>query len=171
MVPEAIYTAAVLARYWAKVDKSGECWTWTAATTSFGYGVFHPVKGRTIGAHRYSLSLKLGRELTPGAFACHTCDNPGCVNPSHLYEGTPQSNVADAVSRGRNKRGDMGDGVKLSDMEVIAIRERAAKGEMNRALAAEYGVQESLISMVTRGQRWAHVGGPISTKYNKRKAA
>lgn len=159
-------------RFWAKVKVGGddECWPWTAGSTSYGYGVFHPSKSETVGAHRFSLSLKLGRELGPGLYACHTCDNPVCVNPAHLYEGTHQQNVDDCVSRGRHKRGAMGRGTKLTDESVISIRTRAANGERNRELAVEYGVNESLISMITRGARWAHLGGPISKKYTTRKA-
>lgn len=163
----------VAARFWAKVKvgRPGDCWLWTAGTTSQGYGVFHPRKGETVGAHRVSLSVKLGRPLGPNMYACHTCDNPACVNPAHLYEGTHQQNVDDSVRRGRHKRGAMGRDVKLSDESVLAIRKRAASGERNRVLAAEYGVTESLISMIARGSRWAHLGGPISKKYNSRKVA
>lgn len=161
-----------LERFWAKVDRGGpdECWEWQAGTTSFGYGAFHPIKGTTVGAHRYSLEIHLGRRLKPGSFCCHTCDNPKCVNPSHLYEGNSATNVADAVSRRRHKHGTMGP-TKLDESDILAIRHRAHNGEKNVALADEYGVNDSLISMITRGTRWVHVGGPISGKYKTRKAS
>jgi len=50
-------------------------------------------------AHRLSLELALGRPLAPGMLACHTCDNPGCIRPSHLYEGSPRANHQDALRR------------------------------------------------------------------------
>ena len=168
MVPE------IEARFWAKVDRRGpnECWEWTAKSRSdFGYGVFHPRKPETVGAHRFSLALKLGRSIAPGMFACHTCDNPPCVNPNHLYEGTSRDNVEDAVARQRQKRGTMDPNAKLTESDVLAIRIMVAAGEKSRTAAALYGVQESLISGIVRGTRWQHVGGPITKHYTKRKAA
>jgi len=102
-------------------------------------------------------------------FACHTCDNPECVNPSHLYEGTPQNNVDDAVLRDRHKRGERG-AVKLSETDVLNIRIAVASGAKNRDMAGDYGVTESLISGIVRGDRWTSVGGPI-TKHYKKEAA
>lgn len=90
-------------RFWAKVDVRGpdECWQWLAYTDEDGYGQFtvdhYPVK-----AHRFSLSLKLGRAIEVGYFSCHTCDRPGCVNPTHLYEGTAEDNAHDREARGRS---------------------------------------------------------------------
>lgn len=162
------------ARFWSKVDRRGEneCWEWTAKSkNNFGYGVFHPRKPETVGAHRFSLALKLGRPITPGPFACHTCDNPPCVNPKHLYEGTSQDNVDDAVARQRHKHGTMDPKAKLSESDVLAIRIMVAGGEKSRTAAAIYGVQESLISGIVRGTRWQHVGGPLTKHYTKRKAA
>ena len=160
-------------RFWANVDRrsENECWEWAAKSkTPAGYGVFHPRKPETVGAHRFSLALHLGRPITTGMFACHTCDNPPCVNPHHLYEGTSQNNVDDAVSRQRHKRGEMDPNAKLSEDDVLAIRFMVADGAKSRSAAAIYGVQESLISGIVRGNRWQHVGGPI-TKHYKRKAA
>ena len=163
----------VVARFWSKADRSAGdvgCWPWAAATTPAGYGVFHPRKGETVGANRHALSLKLGRPIQPGHFACHTCDNPSCVNPSHLYEGTPNDNVQDAVTRDRHKRGTRDRRAKLTDADIVSIRTQASIGTKNRNLAEAFGVAESLISGITRGTRWKHVGGPITHKY-KTKAA
>lgn len=102
-------------------------------------------------------------------FACHSCDNPPCVNPRHLYEGTNQDNVNDAVSRNRHKTGEKDPAAKLSDFDVLMIRELSASGTKNRSLAECYGVAESLVSGVVRGTRWAHIGGPRTHKYNMQK--
>lgn len=178
----SIHDPLIAARFWSKVDKSGPapesnptlgaCWVWTAATQSgkWDYGVFHPVHGQTVRAHRYSLEQYLSRPLSPGSFACHHCDTPRCVRPDHLYEGESRSNVEDAVKRGRHKRGAMDPKAKLTDDQVIEIRERANRGEKNRGIAAEFGIQESLVSMIAAGKRWAHVGGPISSKYKKKES-
>ena len=157
-------------RFWAKVDRRSneECWEWKAGRNTFGYGAFHPTKRKTVGAHRWSLAKHLGRDLAPGAFACHTCDNPSCVNPGHLYEGTSQDNVDDAVSRGRHKHGDRG-ATKLSAADVIAIREAVAQGMTSRQAAAKWGLSEAMLSGIVRGNRWASAPGPLTYHYKKKK--
>jgi hypothetical protein len=93
-------------RFWARVDKSAGpdgCWLWTGSCQNKGHGVFSICDGerRSTTANRYSLELALGRPVARGMFACHHCDNPPCVNPRHLYEGTPRENALDMVVRGR----------------------------------------------------------------------
>ena len=155
-------------RFWAKVDRRGpeDCWRWTAGRTDHGYGVFHPSKSQTVGAHRYSLQIKLGRSIQTGHFACHTCDNPACVNPAHLYEGTSQDNVNDAVSRRRHKHGERG-AIKLTEADVVTIREAVTAGRTSRSVAQEYGLSEALLSGIVRGNRWAHAPGPRTHHYKK----
>lgn len=88
-------------RFWARVDRSGECWEWTAGRTNRGYGVLTaPRHGRRILAHRYSAALHFGmfdRRLV----VCHHCDNPPCVRPEHLFLGTRLDNAMDMISKGR----------------------------------------------------------------------
>lgn len=94
--------------YWAPLDRSTECWTWsgprsTRKGSGKDYGVFRVKRdGRWIvlKAHRLVLALTLGYEPD---MACHHCDNPPCIRPSHLYAGTAKSNSDDAIERGRRK--------------------------------------------------------------------
>jgi len=90
-------------RFWRMVDKRGpdECWPWLGSIgTKMGYGLLN-VEGRSISAHRFSFLLYYG-EIPGGAHILHTCDNPPCVNPTHLRSGTNADNVADKVSRKRH---------------------------------------------------------------------
>jgi len=86
-------------RFWAKVQKSDGCWLWTASTDGKGYGKML-VDGGLQQAHRISWQLHTG--ISPGALdVCHTCDNPPCVRPDHLFAGTALDNIMDMLSKGR----------------------------------------------------------------------
>lgn len=134
-------------RFWAKVEKLGDddCWNWIGSARTRGYGVISKNGKQTSATH---VSLEIHGTIVPnGLWVLHKCDNPRCVNPSHLYVGTPRQNSRDAVLRDRFRR-------KLTPKQASEIK-RSDKDAV--VLAKEYGVSESLIYAIRNGRKWAHV--------------
>lgn len=127
------------ARFWSKVEVRGddECWEWQAHRDRDGYGKFKLLGGMVL-AHRVAWLLT---HDDPGEkHVLHTCDNPPCVNPRHLYLGTHTDNMRDAG--------------KLTYENVEDIRARLARGETYRVIAADYGVVVATISHIATGRNW-----------------
>jgi len=91
-----------------RLDKSGECWVWTSGADRNGYGQCHAARvAKDLGgtrAHQLAYVAAYG-SVPEGRIVCHTCDNPSCCNPKHLYAGTHKDNVRDCVERGRHTNG------------------------------------------------------------------
>ncbi len=121
-------------RFWKKVDKSPNekgCWNWTGkphrkADGKDWYGRF-TVNRKCENAHRWSYRFTHG-EIPDGLFVLHTCDNPLCVNPSHLYLGTDADNTRDKIERDRFR--DKFDRPQLSPEQIELIRNEYALGEL-----------------------------------------
>ena len=147
-------------RFWAKVDKTSNpngCWEWTAARVSSGrYGGFKWSHTRMVNAHRASMMLA-GHEIDSSDFICHKCDNTICVNPDHLYVGTPLTNAQDKSARGRTIRGVDAFTAVLTPAKVVEIRALVAGGAVQREVAELYGVTQGHISDVVHRHVWAWV--------------
>ena len=139
-------------RFFDKVLIGDDCWEWQAGKSANGYGAFR-LHGKTVGAHQASFWHFYG-EPAEGEFVCHSCDNPICVNPTHLRGDSPKSNTADAVARGRLPRGSAHGNARLTEGQVKEIRSRSA--EPQEDLAMEYGVSRQQINRIINGKRWAH---------------
>lgn len=148
-------------RFWSKVDRRGpgECWLWLAYRKPNGYGQFTVVKGTFMTASRVAMALTIGRPLLQGELACHTCDNPPCVNPSHLFPGSGSVNAFDSVEKGRANRakGIAHPSAKLTEEQVREIRTHSDRFGLAEELGRSYGVAGNTIRSIRNGSNWGHV--------------
>jgi hypothetical protein len=158
----------------AQVDRSPEgCHRWIGVLNPNGYGLFRVFTvGKNTGAHRVSWALANGRMPKKGFVIMHSCDNPICVNPKHLSEGTFSQNTKDAWTRGRVKSpmllphvrkkisGEQNVWSVLKESEVLVIIQELAKGSRAAPLARRFGVSTSTISAIKSGDKWAYLPRP-----------
>ena len=143
-------------RFWSKVKhRLGGCWEWTAGNRR-GYGQFW-LKGRMRSAHRVSYEMEHG-SILDGLYVCHTCDNPSCVRPSHLFIGTQKDNIMDAHSKGRLRNGtsigSMHGRSKLVEEQVSIILK---DNRSHKKIAKDYKVSRSTVSLIKKRKIWKHV--------------
>ena len=165
-------------RFWGRVDiidDDDSCWERNGSPTPDNYRLFSwkggPFATSAPGAHRVAFYLVNGfvAENT-----CHTCDNPPCVRPSHLFAGTHAENMADRQAKGRtvgftNQAGEANHHAKLTNASVLEIRRALAAGvSTEQALADEFGVSRPTITLIRQGRIWSHVGGPTSAGGSRR---
>lgn len=150
-------TTKQLANYHKKiVVASSGCHEWTGVMNNNGYGQFN-VSGRKTLAHRIAWELSNG-PIPEGMCVLHTCDNPACCNPAHLWIGTQIDNIRDMESKGRARRSGSNHGrSKLTEDDVRKIRELHEKGWRHKSIAVMFGVIQQNISMIVNRKRWKHI--------------
>lgn len=157
------------------------CWLWLGAKSSGKYGTMSHA-GKNQRAHRLAWAAFRG-SIPHGSCVCHHCDNPGCINPDHLFLGTFADNNADRrkkhrdawfnapeeraaclqkarnIVRDRNlyARGENQGHARLTTTKVRAIREMSKLGRTQREIAAIFGVAQTTVQAVLSGRSWAHV--------------
>lgn len=150
------------------VSDSG-CWVWLGSKNSAGYGRMK-IRGVHYFAHRVSYMIHKG--IIPDGFViCHSCDNPSCVNPSHLWAGTNGENQRDCTKKGRRAtgarhrsalypesipRGEQTGRATLTENQVREIR-RLAGTMSQQAIADMFGTPQTNVSRIIRGVAWRHV--------------
>jgi hypothetical protein len=135
-------------------EPNSGCWLWTGAMNRDGYG--HARRdSKTQLAHRVSYQMHRG-PIPEGMCVCHTCDEPSCVNPDHLWLGTHLDNVRDMNAKGRHHdaSGEANGRAKLTIEKVREIRAKLANGQARKNIVTEYGISRSSVSLIHLGKIW-----------------
>jgi hypothetical protein len=149
------------ARFWHKVciGTDDQCWEWAGGRTLKGYGTFWLAR-RNIQASHIALVID-GRSRPNGLHALHSCDNPPCVNPSHLRWDTASSNHKEKWLRGRGvqnaPRGEKHRSAKISEDDVKSIRNHPRKRGMLKEISSKYGIAIPTVKAIRCRTTWRHV--------------
>lgn len=134
-------------RFNRQLEQTNTCWNWLGAKNQKGYGEFRDSNGILKRTNRYAWELVHGIQIPKGLNVLHTCDNPSCCRPSHLFLGTQQDNMIDCASKGRIKR-------KLTEEQVLFIRNY--KGSI-KELVLKFNVSKTTIGEIINGKTWKHL--------------
>lgn len=148
-------------RLWHQVDKSGDCWEWHGACDQHGYGHINIGKNKKKKTHRLSWEFANG-PIPDGLCVLHTCDNPKCVKPEHLWLGTYKDNMQDCIAKGRfvflkSKPGEENNHAKLHDGDIRVIRDLAESGLKPRYTSEFLGIDRSCVHRIINREAWSHV--------------
>ena len=142
------YSRSFVYRFWARTKRNRfqrtPCWNWTGGKTKQGYGRV-VINHKQVYAHRVSYEMKYGN-IPQGMFVCHKCDNPACVNPYHLFLGTPADNSADRNRKGHLRKSRF----TLTQMEYM--RSEYNRGVSQATIAREMGISQTHVHAIIHGE-------------------
>ncbi len=148
-------------RLFSKIDIKSldECWIWQG-TNVRGYGYIGAKSGKSVRVPRLIFMLADGQDIPESMCVCHTCDNPSCCNPYHLWLGTQQDNIRDKKGKGRAKGVNIGEKhgrAKLTESDVKEIRRLLCEKVTQRKIAEKFGVDQSAIHLIGARKTWKHL--------------
>lgn len=165
-------------RFYSKVNKNGKlvpnmtspCWEWIGYIQKDGYGIFniHNVDGwKSSLAHRVAWEIFFGK-IPTNLYVCHHCDNPSCVNPNHLFLGSQTDNMRDMVRKNRinDRRGELNPKSKLTNLDILKIRQLCGNGKTFVEVSKIYGVSDVTIGNIAKRETWKHIESPLEEKYS-----
>lgn len=158
------FLTSVIRRFESQFTKTAGCWVWKACKR---YGTFS-YRGKDVAAHRFAYRIYVG-QIPNKLQVCHSCDNPKCVNPNHLFLGTQKDNLDDMLSESRDNRtgpitsakGERHGRHKLTKSQVLEIRRRHLRTgyykSNSQSLAEEFGVDYTMINKIVSRKYWTHI--------------
>lgn len=146
-------------------ESSTGCWEWQRARTKAGYGAYND--GTQIQTAHRGIWQLLNGPIPDRMYVCHTCDNPACINPAHLFLGTPADNVMDMAVKGRHQH------QKLRP-HLTEVRNQIAAGACDSAIARHFGVDANAVKYVRTGRTYRYKTSdgqrPVRSIMDKRSA-
>lgn len=162
--PRVPFGSTTAQRLAFKSERRGQCLIYAPnwKLNDWGYRRVVLRGGRTVGAHVLAWELANGRSVPRGLFVCHKCDTPPCIEPTHLFLGTPRDNNDDRDRKGRKVivRGTRSSGWKLTEHAVQEVRRALLAGRPTSELAEQFGVHPETIGGAATGRCWSHVVEP-----------
>lgn len=142
---------------WTEVAGPNECWNWKGSRKKGWHGQWRNGLGQIELAHRAAWRIMKG-EIPPGMFVLHRCDNPACMNPSHLFLGTQADNLKDMWAKGRARPG-VSKGEKHGNAKLTAelVRDIRSSQESGVELARRLNLTTTTICDVRKRRTWKHI--------------
>lgn len=153
----------LLERFWrhVKAGSDDECWPWEKCPKD-RYGAIGK-DGVIERAHRVSWQIHIG-PIPPGVQVLHTCDNPPCVNPKHLFLGDQTANMRDMARKGRGRSAPraalQNSKAKVTRAEVAEIRQQLGAGHSQSTIARRFNISQTNVSAISRRKTWGEIPGP-----------
>lgn len=140
-----------------QLNPATNCWEWTAAKMGKGYGaISRRGERQKLYAHRLSYLMFHG-EIPDGMYVCHTCDNPRCVRPSHLFLGDCGDNLQDMKAKERHLYGERNVKNKLTTEQVRQIHRLHQQGMSTHKIGKTYGISQGQAWRILCGKRWERI--------------
>ncbi len=137
------------------IDFISGCWNWTASCVGNGYGTFHLIKGKQVTAHRYAYQEFVDK-VPQRMFVCHKCDNRKCVNPDHLFIGSPLDNMRDMINKGRQKWREEHPMAKLTWEKVRKIRNLKGR-KTYEEIGKQFDIGKNHVYKIMSNRQWKEV--------------
>lgn len=158
LTEKSVYQKTALEKFQEKYEvMDNGCWNWKNPRPDGRANTFWH-EGKVMGAYKASYLIHKGP--VGDLWVLHRCDNGLCVNPDHLFLGTPKDNTQDMIQKGRQvwKKGEgRGKVAKLTEAQVLEIKSAAASGVKGNRLAKQYGVHRATLYDILNGKTWTHV--------------
>jgi HNH endonuclease len=144
-------------RFWTftQAYNSDDCWVWIGRKSYKGYGVMK-INNHSVSAHRFSYELHRGK-IPNGMLVCHHCDNPACVNPSHLFLGTIQDNNLDRDKKGRKALGEDNGKSKLTEYDVREIKKLISLNISDSEISRRFNCWHTTIRAIRINKTWSQI--------------